>query len=158
MMTTQMFYRIAPIVLTASAIVACSTDPKPFERPKPIPVHGLVRYNGKPLDGARVTFDNTAVGVSAYGVTDADGKFTLTTFEPGDGAVPGPQKIAVVKAQETGHAAVKDAPPVFRSGGAPHPRWLIPKRYSSVATSGLTAEVVEGSDKEIILDLQGSAP
>ena len=130
------------------------------QRPKLVPVHGIVRYNGKPLDGARVTFTPAAGGAAAYGDTDAEGKFTLTSFEPGDGAVPGHHHVTVVKAQEVSqHLAEKTAPPVFRAGGgAPHPRWLIPQKYSNLATSGLSADVNETGDNEIVVELKGSAP
>ena len=50
-------------------------------------VTGEVTYNGQPVDGANVVF--TLDGPLASGVTDAAGKFTLRTFEDGDGAVAG---------------------------------------------------------------------
>jgi hypothetical protein len=147
--------RILLIVLAAPAVGGCSADPMP-QRPKLVPVHGVVRFNGKPLEAARVTFSHTTAGVSAYGDTDAEGKFTLTTFQPGDGATPGKYQVAVVKAQVTGHPTAPNMPPVFRPGAAPHPRWLIPQKYANLATSGLTAEVNEAGDNEVVLDLKGA--
>jgi hypothetical protein len=155
-MTAHRFCRIALIVLAVPAAGGCSAKHYQDQRPKLVPVHGVVRFNGKPLDGARVTFTNTAAGISAYGLTDAAGKFTLTTFEPGDGAAPGHYQIAVTKALETGHPTAKDAPPIFRPGGAPRPRWLIPQKYGNLATSKLSAEVAEGGNDEIVVELRGS--
>jgi hypothetical protein len=156
-MISQRFCRIALMVLAAPVACGCSAKPYQDHRPKTVPVNGVVRYNGKPLDGARVTFTNSAAGISAYALTDAQGKFTLTTFEPGDGAAPGHYQITVTKAIETGHPTAKTAPPIFRSGGAPQPRWLIPQKYSNLATSKLSADVAESGNDEIVLELQGSA-
>ncbi|HEY1378036.1 MAG TPA: carboxypeptidase-like regulatory domain-containing protein [Gemmataceae bacterium] len=155
-MTAHRFCRAALLVLAATAAGGCSAKPYQDQRPKLVPVRGVVKYNGKPLDGARVTFTNTAAGISAYALTDAGGKFTLTTFEPGDGAAPGHYQIAVTKAQDVGHPTEKTAPPVFRSGGAPHPRWLIPQKYGNLATSNLSADVGESGNDDIVVELRGS--
>src|SRR5437764_1920108 len=127
--------RLFLILLAAPALGGCATEP-PSQRPKVVPAHGVVRYNGKPLEGARVTFAHTTAGVSAYAVTDAEGKFTLTTFQPGDGAAPGKYQLAVIKTQEPERHGAKDAPPIFRSGGAPHARAHIPQQYGNQTTSG----------------------
>ena len=75
-----------------SAVGGCSANHNQDHRPKLVPVHGVVLFNGKPLEGAGVTFTNSTAGVTAYGQTDAEGKFTLTTFTAGDGAAPGRKK------------------------------------------------------------------
>jgi len=155
-MISHRFCRVTLMVLAAAAC-GCSAKPYQDHRPKVVPVSGVVRYNGKPLDGARVTFTNSAAGISAYALTDAQGKFTLTTFEPGDGAAPGHYQITVTKAIEPVRAAAKTAPPIFRSGGAPQPRWLIPQKYSNLATSKLSADVAETGNDEIVVELQGSS-
>ncbi len=153
-MTTSRISRVAVIALAAAAAGGCSSAGPP-PRPKPVPAHGLVRYNGKPLDGAHVVFTNTEAGISAEGETDADGKFSLTTFRPDDGAVPGHYHVTVTKAQEPTRHGAANAPPVFRQGGAPHARWLIPQKYSSLKTSGLTADVGETGSDDIVLELHG---
>lgn len=146
---------VAGLSLAAAAGCAAPAAPK-WERPKTVRAGGVVRYNGQPLEGAHVTFSNPAANVSAAGLTDAQGRFTLTTFESGDGAVPGKQQVAVSKTQQTGPPVDKSAAPVFRPGGAPPAlRWLIPRKYASAATSGLTAEVPEAGTDELVLDLKG---
>jgi hypothetical protein len=143
---------LAALVLIV--LTGCSNRPDPHPHLQLVPAHGVVRINGRPVDSARVTFSG-AGGVSAYGVTDADGKFKLTTFKPDDGAAPGSYKVTVTKAQGTGHPTEKTAPPAFRRGvAAPQVKWLVPQQYSNLATSGLTGEVTE-DDKEIVLDLRG---
>src|SRR5947209_5598292 len=154
-MTVPRFCRVLVVLLTVTAAGGCSVEPV-SQRPKVVPARGVVRFNGKPLDGARVTFAHVTAGVSAYAVTDAEGKFTLTTFQPGDGAAPGKYQVAVIKAQEPERHGAKDAPPIFRSGGAPHARALIPQKYGNLTTSGLTAEVAENRDNDIVLELKGT--
>jgi hypothetical protein len=146
---------VVAIVLVV-ANVGCSGHHQD-NRPKLVHVHGVVRLNGKPVDGARVDFHNTAPDKpAAYATTDAEGKFDLTTYEPGDGAAPGKYRIAVTKAQEAGRHEQKTAPPMFRGGGgAPKPRWLIPQRYSNPNTSNLSQDIVDGENPEIVLDLKG---
>ena len=56
--------------LGLSVVGACSGPPDPHPQLKLVPVHGVVRLDGKPVDGARVTFNNVQLGVSAYGRTD----------------------------------------------------------------------------------------
>src|SRR5581483_1306273 len=105
--------------------------------------------NGQPLAGAMVTFTNPEAKTAASGLTDAEGKFTLTTFQSGDGAVPGKQLVAVSKVESSGQNQIteKSAGPVFRPGGAPPThRWVIPKKYGSPDTSGLTADVAESGN------------
>jgi hypothetical protein len=155
-MTLPNLGRFFLAALGLSVVGACSSRPDPNSQIKLVPVHGVVRLNGTPVEGARVTFNNVQLGVSAYGLTDAEGKFTLTSFHPGDGVTPGMQQITVSKAQETGHPTAKTAPPVFRQGAAPKPRWLIPQKYSDPQTSGLSREVTETGDNDFTLDLQGS--
>jgi hypothetical protein len=63
---------------------------------KPVKVNGVITLDGKPLPGATVTFLPAAEGGrSASGLTEANGSFNLTTFKPGDGALPGEYKITV---------------------------------------------------------------
>jgi hypothetical protein len=65
-------------------------------RPKRFQVNGVVIYRGKPLDGAQVTFYPTGAR-PACGTTDANGRFTLLTFNPNDGAVLGNHVVCVTK-------------------------------------------------------------
>jgi hypothetical protein len=146
----------AILLLVAVAAVGCSGHQQEHRPPKLVPVHGVVRLSGKPVDGARVDFFNTASDQpSASGMTDAEGKFRLTTYADGDGAVPGKYRVAVTKAQDAGRHEEKTAPPSFRLGGAPRPRWLIPQHYSNPATSDLQADVTDGENPEIVFDLKG---
>ena len=68
--------------------------------PKTYPVSGVVNLDSKPLPGATVTFISDAgSNKSAATTTDAQGKYTMSTYKQGDGAVPGSYKITVTKYQ-----------------------------------------------------------
>jgi hypothetical protein len=60
----------------------------------------VVTKGGKGCDGALVVLHSSAPGRSGdakpVGKTDSDGSFTLTTFEAGDGAIPGNYGVTVV--------------------------------------------------------------
>ncbi|MBA4062790.1 MAG: hypothetical protein C0501_03620 [Isosphaera sp.] len=139
--------------MLAALTAGCSSAPG--DRPKTVPVRGLVTYKGEPLAGARVNFFNPAANRSAIGETGPDGRFTLTTFEKGDGAVPGPQqvtvrKIEVIDRSKPGYDYVEKgetAPP-------PEEKWHTPKRYGSAAESGLSAVVTEAGPNDFTFDLK----
>jgi hypothetical protein len=61
-------------------------------------VKGSVTLDGKTLVGALVTFvpKDPSAGRPAYGRTDANGQFQLSTFRTDDGALPGDYKVTVV--------------------------------------------------------------
>jgi hypothetical protein len=64
-------------------------------KPGPVKVRGTVTLDGNPLPGATVTFVPRHGGRPASAVTLADGTFKLTTFNTGDGALPGEYKVTV---------------------------------------------------------------
>jgi len=65
--------------------------PKGGSALKTVPVAGAVTHNGKPIEGATVTFlpVDPNSGKAAGGITDAAGKFTLETYAGGSTVVPG---------------------------------------------------------------------
>jgi hypothetical protein len=66
----------------------------------PVPVSGVVTLDGKPVEGAVVTFyaiGDAKEGRQAQGETDKNGAFSLTTLKEGDGALPGEYKVVINK-------------------------------------------------------------
>jgi hypothetical protein len=63
------------------------------------PVSGQVVYDGKPAAGVRVFLLPTSaptvpdIPSNPHGVTEGDGRFTLTTFAAGDGAAEGGYQV-----------------------------------------------------------------
>src|SRR5579885_1203413 len=66
-------------------------------RSKPVKVSGVLTWDdGKPVEGATVMFiPQFDKGRQASGFTGKDGSFDLTTFNAGDGAIPGEYKVVV---------------------------------------------------------------
>jgi hypothetical protein len=74
-----------------------------------VPVKGVVTVDGKPLAKATVRFLPVAGNSRlAFGVTDGEGSFELTTEEPGDGIWPGEYKVVI---HEENPQAVAFTPP-----------------------------------------------
>lgn len=100
-----------------------------------------VAYNGNPLANAQVVFAPEGQGRVATGTTDEKGRFHLGTFRPGDGALVGNHRVAVIARHPP-----KEPPPGSPASLMPddyvvHGDPRIPRRYFSAATSGLTAVV-----------------
>ena len=111
--------------------------------PTTAPVSGTVTYKGQPVAGAHVSFiPSDASSRAAEGLTDSQGHFTLGTFSASDGAILGKYKVGVIA-----HGPARPAKPGEGSGmpgeTVPGPP-IIPAKYFSPETSGLTHEVKSG--------------
>lgn len=113
------------------------------------PATGQVTLNGQPLPYGAVSFRPKA-GSPATGEIQADGSFTLTTYRNGDGAIVGAHEV-LVSATEA-HAGT--AKPVDPGMEAPIPKSLIPEKYASFSTSGITAEVKPGEQNHFVIELK----
>jgi hypothetical protein len=134
----------------------CAKDKWQSQRPKVVHAGGQVLYKGQPLEGAHVTFASSVANVSAFGRTDAEGRFRLTTFEPNDGAVPGPQRISVSKVKLINPLdPALDRTTTTAKLPRTERRWLIPEHYGDVQTSTLTFDIPDAGKDDIVLELQG---
>lgn len=84
---------------------------KPGSTLKTVPVTGTVKLDGAPLANATVGFIGSGeASKPASGVTDANGKYKLVTFElastPVEGAVPGQYSVIVTKRESSQPAAL----------------------------------------------------
>lgn len=91
-------YQKCFVALAVIVVAGCNKPPSM----KTCPVTGTVTYNGKPLEGATVVYVPPSPDAPrASGTTDAEGKFSLTTYvRPQEllrGAVPGDYKVTVIK-------------------------------------------------------------
>jgi hypothetical protein len=136
------------VVLAVLAVAGCGGDDGRLDV---YPVTGTITYQGKPIEGAKVYFFGQGDKLRAAGVpvpegqTDANGKFELKTYEPGDGAPAGTYGVAiswmeVVSPSDDPEAQVERD----RFGG----------RYSEVDKSGLTATVKEEDNELPAFELQ----
>jgi hypothetical protein len=147
--------------LLALMLIACggcsgaSDDAWAKRRPPVYPVSGRVLLGGQPLAGATVELFSADANRTAYGTADDEGRFQLTTFESGDGAVEGKHAVKVRKVDIISHddpsidyaSSLQTAPP-------PETKWHSPRKYAEYATSGLSAVVVPDGPNEILLELE----
>lgn len=112
-------------------------------RVKVYPVSGQVLYNGQPLKGVDLAFHpndpKNDTGYPPHAKTDADGKFTLTTYLKDDGAPAGEFKVAVAVAVETAGG----------DDGADQTKRLtfqVPAQYQRKESTPLAATVKPGSN------------
>jgi len=105
-------------------------------RPKRVPISGQVLIDGKPL----TTGDLRLVPADArpaWAKIGPDGRFTLKTFEDGDGAVLGTHPVAIRATEMLGPKKIK---------------WHAPKKYANDRTSGLTA-TIDGPTDSLVIEL-----
>jgi len=155
-MDQQILSRWCPAaVMLSFAIVGCGGGPS---RPPTYPVTGQVTENGKPVAGVDVAFrpENSAGGQKpANGKTDSEGRYTLTTFSFGDGAMEGSYRVTLSKLELAEAATVDvdsdDYVPPDASGSIKPPKNQLPKKLSDPETSGLTA-TIDPAAKENVFD------
>jgi len=136
-------------------------------RPKTATVTGTVLLDGNPVEGAQVVFICEGAPRNATGKTDAAGKFSLTTFEEGDGAVLGEHKITVSKFDSSEAPAMSASDPSADYGAAMEAagggdatlggmiKRELPEKYGDAKTSGLSETVADGSN-DFTLELSSS--
>jgi hypothetical protein len=110
-------------------------------------VTGTVTYNGQPIEGVNVGFLPDS-GRGAGGVTDASGRFTLSTFEPGDGAVPGTHKVVITEPSED-----EPMPGTEEAENWTPPEPRFPAKYGDPSKSGFTATVERGKPNDFTFDM-----
>ena len=153
-------------LFTLACITGCGGG---SDFPTTYPVTGTVKVQGKPIEGAVVTFQLETGKENAIGTTNSSGEFKLSTFRPSDGAVPGQYRVAVTKptaaelssdAPPPGQIASGDlpddyAPPVAApTGSTSKAKSEIPEKYSNDKLSGLRATVTASDNNHFDFDLE----
>lgn len=113
------------------------------------PASGIVTYNGKPLSFGRVSFRPEA-GSPATGEIQSDGTFALSTYGNGDGAIVGTHQVSITSTEADAGTMAETAANTEMAV----PKSLIPKKYTSFATSELTAEVVASGENKFTFELR----
>jgi hypothetical protein len=122
---------ILAFFLGISGLPGCGDKRKPV-----FPVRGQVLVDGRPAENAIIIFHSLDPPGSSReprprAVIGPDGRFEVTTYEPNDGAPAGNYRISVIWKTKSlvGDSDEKN---------------LLPVRYMSPRTSGLSATVEEG--------------
>jgi hypothetical protein len=113
---------------------------RPETGAKPHPVTGQVLIDGTPAEGVLVTFipegGPAKDARAATGLTDEEGLFTLSTYNPEDGAPAGKYQVTLSWIRiidET--SSIQDQPPEAQQ---------LPAKFQNPKLSGLTSVVEEG--------------
>ena len=103
------------------------------------------------MSDVTVTFmPSTNNGNGAVGLTNEKGEFKLMTFSPGDGAIPGPYRVALSKSVVEGGVLSDDSSAPSTSVV----KHLINVRYSNPDSSGFSVNVEEGKDNHFPFDVE----
>jgi hypothetical protein len=142
-------YTLGPllIIVFIASVSGCGSGARLSDM---VPIRGEVLYKGKPLtegEGTVVYMPTEAGGEArrATGAIQPDGSFTLTTLDPGDGAMKGKYTIVVYCYQpHPGEPKTREErEKMVRAGGIKRGSY-IPEKYAKPATSGLT-DIVDDS-------------
>lgn len=138
------------ILACASLVLAGACGGRGAAGPKKYPVSGTVRQDGKPVEGATVTFISTDGKSAATGKTDSTGKYQLV-----GGAVAGTYNVKIEKYEalatpaggsQADIAEDKSYKPAPEGAEPVIPKNLLPAKYADPQQSGLTAAVKEGEN------------
>ena len=133
-------------------VLLCISGCGRSDRPQTVPVRGVITFGGGtwPKPG-RIIFTcvDPEAGYPLHPGTaefNEYGEFVATTFERGDGLVPGTFRLSV---------ECWEVPPNF--DGIPA-QSIVPERYHNPATNGLAELVVRSSDDKRVLALDIPKP
>jgi hypothetical protein len=115
-------------MVVMAAVAGCNKNPNR------VAVSGQVLIDGQPLEYGQVMFVPKG-GRPSTADLDKNGRFTLTSFDPNDGAALGVHQIAVYANEQLDQTRTK---------------WHAPKKYSSYSSSGLTQEITGPTDSIVI--------
>ncbi|MFK7738375.1 MAG: carboxypeptidase-like regulatory domain-containing protein [Pirellulaceae bacterium] len=147
----------AALGLALIGLSGCSDGPT---NPPTFQVTGKVTYKNKPVEGATVVLvAQEKGGKGAVGNTDAEGNYSVGTFEKADGAVVGGYRVKVFKYDMVaeppadGDDVMSEEEEEENYGGVEdeeESKNLLPLKYEDAFKSGFSVEVV---DKAVVLDM-----
>jgi len=126
----------ALLILSLLGLTGCGTG-----RPKIVKVSGQVFIDGQPLAAGVPGFIQVVPEGTRAATGNIDpqtGRFTLTSFEPDDGCVPGTHKVAIILRAMVGTESVS----------------LIDEKYADPNTSGITVTIDKPTDS-LRVDISG---
>jgi hypothetical protein len=124
-------YASIGVILLSVAVAGCDDG-----RPRRVPVSGQVLIDGRPLQVGAIRFSPDD-GRPATGELDGQGRFSLSTFERGDGCVLGTHRVAVISVEELNSTTR---------------RWNTPMAYAAPSNSGLT-QTIDGPTDSLLIEL-----
>jgi hypothetical protein len=133
--------RSAALFLAAVLAAGCG------DRAAVAPVSGTLKLKGKPLANVKVDFLPEKAGPRSSGVTDGNGRYTLTCDDGRPGAVIGPHRVVAVDLSVYGDKPI----PRGREEEVLLKPSRVPPGYSDIARTPWKKEVGGGNN---VLDLE----
>lgn len=136
---------LSSLLLGASLLIGCGP-----RNPATFPVQGRVEFeDGGVAEIGSVEFRSMTGNerITARGKIEKDGRFTLSTFEIGDGAIPGDHQVIIQQ------MVISEG---LNAAHHQHGR-RVPGKYSDYGRSGLTAQVKEQASNPIVIKLDSNA-
>ena len=130
---------IMVVCLVAAVVLGAGCGPA---RPPVVPVSGTVTVDGRPLTTGAITVA-PANGRAAGGRIGPDGRFELSSWQPGDGVTVGTHRVEVIATKPL-------------SGN--RRQWLVPAPVRSLATTPLRLEVTGPTTAAVVAIETGGEP
>ncbi len=141
-------------VLLSLCAILISGCPKSSSLDGLVPAQGIVKLNGVPVENAAVSFlpaDTSGQVRPATSTTDAKGRFSMMTLNPGDGVYPGEYNVSIQKKVYEGEMTETE------QQGSSRPlitdtrtvTEYLPAQYADIKTSGLKVTIPANGDKSI---------
>jgi hypothetical protein len=136
-----LLFLLVAVVLGGMMLGGCGEG---ISVPSTVPVSGVVKYKGKPVQGIRVTLhpqtETAKPEFTPSGQTGPDGKFTLSTGAPGNGAPPGSYLVTFEKPEIGSPASTGSVETEIDTFGG---------KYSDPAKSKWTITIEKGGENSL---------
>jgi hypothetical protein len=131
-------------LLAVGVLIAAGCGAKHPNLPPQYPVSGTITLDGKPLSGAGIMFlpRGETRGTGAFGMADANGKYSLKTDHGGAGAPEGEYAVTISKVVNRDGTPYVPRPDAAEAGE----RETLPATYSDSMKTILTATIPKGGD------------
>jgi ribosomal protein S12 len=144
MKSQSVFGIILGASIIGTSLVGCNNG-----QLKTYPVQGKVVFaDGSPVKVGTIETKSVEHGLQATGSIELDGSFTLTTYQPNDGAVAGQHRCVVIQFIQV------EEIPNYR----PSTLGVVHAKHSTYSTSELSFQVDPNGTNEVKLVVQGADP
>lgn len=150
---THTFYLLTFLMLFISNGCGSSSDKWKKDRPKVVPAAVTVSYKGNAVEGAKVYFSLKEGSVGAVSETNSEGVAHMTTFEKGDGVVPGTHLVKVSKVLVESTIGTEKLPDSDDYPVTVRRTSLLPEKYADYKTSGFSVTVTDGEQNNFQFEL-----
>lgn len=127
------------MILLAGLLAGCGDD----DLGRRYPVSGHVTRKGQPVDKGTVNFMpvDLATSRAASGEIQSDGSYTLTTQDPGDGALAGDYRVVINLAEVGELERTPGGMPILNEPKKVRVKNLVPPKYSDPSQTVLKFKV-----------------